>query len=498
MARTDSLNNFLTDVADAIRIKTGSTEQIQASQFDTEIESINTGITPNGIIESYYAYAGENISAGDFVQFINGTGETIDYGTSVDTQVNTEKNTSKIMSAAELSDNRVFITYGNDSTYLYGVIITINNSTISVGTSTKLGDDYTGRAASVALLKDGRVFIAHSSGSGSTPYLYGMVCTVNGTTITKVYDQELFYGTDLRYHTNIETIVLDSDNNDVFVACCGNSSSYDLKMIVCRLEENSLSKGTQVTQGYSGGDLISATLLSDGRICIVHNYTNGSLTNALYGKIVTVNNLTITMKGFIINPDSYTSMGAKVETLDEERFLVTRKWSENTVYGCVCSIAGDTVTVGTEFELLARSHDCASPAIPVRLSSGKVLLVYSRNSTNQYLYGVVCTVQDMTITAGTPTALIDTVNYSGAYRFPLLLSKGNILIIHSANSTYSLNAQLFSVLFDIPTNQISAIEYETQVKVATSIPFDGVAKTSGIGGTEDLHNERVEIYTLQE
>ena len=127
MARTDSLNNFLTDVADAIRIKTGSTEQIQASQFDTEIESINTGITPNGIIESYYAYAGENISAGDFVQFINGAGETIDYGTSVDTQVNTGKNTSKIMSAAELSDNRVFITYGNDSTYLYGVIITINN-----------------------------------------------------------------------------------------------------------------------------------------------------------------------------------------------------------------------------------------------------------------------------------------------------------------------------------------------------------------------------------
>ena len=43
MARTDNLSNFLTDVADAIRTKTGGTEQIQASQFDTEIEGISGG-----------------------------------------------------------------------------------------------------------------------------------------------------------------------------------------------------------------------------------------------------------------------------------------------------------------------------------------------------------------------------------------------------------------------------------------------------------------------
>ena len=43
MARTDSLNNFLTDVADAIRTKTGGTDKIQASQFDTEIDNISGG-----------------------------------------------------------------------------------------------------------------------------------------------------------------------------------------------------------------------------------------------------------------------------------------------------------------------------------------------------------------------------------------------------------------------------------------------------------------------
>lgn len=43
MARTDTLTNFLTDVADAIRTKTGSSELIQASSFDTTIESIPSG-----------------------------------------------------------------------------------------------------------------------------------------------------------------------------------------------------------------------------------------------------------------------------------------------------------------------------------------------------------------------------------------------------------------------------------------------------------------------
>lgn len=43
MARTDNLNNFLTDVADSIRTKTGKTDKIKASSFDTEIKSIETG-----------------------------------------------------------------------------------------------------------------------------------------------------------------------------------------------------------------------------------------------------------------------------------------------------------------------------------------------------------------------------------------------------------------------------------------------------------------------
>lgn len=43
MARIDTLTNFLTDVADSIRAKTGSSELIQASSFDTAIDNIPSG-----------------------------------------------------------------------------------------------------------------------------------------------------------------------------------------------------------------------------------------------------------------------------------------------------------------------------------------------------------------------------------------------------------------------------------------------------------------------
>ena len=61
MARIDTLSNFLTDVADAIRTKSGSSEQIDAEDFDTEIENIPSGSGNNAFIDTSKNY---NPSAG--------------------------------------------------------------------------------------------------------------------------------------------------------------------------------------------------------------------------------------------------------------------------------------------------------------------------------------------------------------------------------------------------------------------------------------------------
>lgn len=47
MARIDTLANFLTDVATAIKAKTGKTDAITPANFDTEIESISGGSAEN-------------------------------------------------------------------------------------------------------------------------------------------------------------------------------------------------------------------------------------------------------------------------------------------------------------------------------------------------------------------------------------------------------------------------------------------------------------------
>ena len=46
MARIDTLANFLTDIAAAIKAKTGKTDPITPANFDTEITNISTGATP--------------------------------------------------------------------------------------------------------------------------------------------------------------------------------------------------------------------------------------------------------------------------------------------------------------------------------------------------------------------------------------------------------------------------------------------------------------------
>lgn len=57
MARTNNLTNFLTDVATAIKTKTGDSTAIPASQFDTKIANITTGHLDN----AEYAEANDDL-----------------------------------------------------------------------------------------------------------------------------------------------------------------------------------------------------------------------------------------------------------------------------------------------------------------------------------------------------------------------------------------------------------------------------------------------------
>lgn len=62
MARIDNLSNFLSDVAEAIRTKKGTTDTIPASNFDTEIASIEGGSKYAPKYITFYNYQGKDLT----------------------------------------------------------------------------------------------------------------------------------------------------------------------------------------------------------------------------------------------------------------------------------------------------------------------------------------------------------------------------------------------------------------------------------------------------
>ena len=490
MARTDNLNNFLTDVADAIRTKTGSTEQIQASQFDTEIESINTGITPNGIVESYYAYAGENISAGDLVQFINGAGETADYGTSVDTLISSKHNTD-IIAAAELQDGNVFVVIYESGT-LYGIVAVISGATITLGTLTQLtgAAAYTGTSIKVEVLKNGNVFIAH--GKTSSRYLCGIVCEINGTTITSGTDTQL--STAGYSGVSIGTLLL--GNGNVLIAhSYGNSGSYLFGMIV-EINGTAITvlADTQLDVSIGAKYDINLHGLKNGNVVII--YGGNSNTQAV---VATIKAATIEV-GANMEITSVNEVVFSTVLLENENIFLTLMKSEgNSNYSLsakLLTVSGTEIKAGDIFQLATSN---LINKISVALAKNGNAFVSYCYGTSQYLYGVVCSIDSATITAGTNTQL-NSATYSAKATKSISLSNGTIFVAHAVGTSGSfsgLKAQIFVAEDTIPSSDIVFVKYETQVKVATSTPFDGIAKTSGSGGTEDLHNEQVEIYTLQ-
>lgn len=462
-------------------------------------QSGGNGFKINGIIKDYYAYAGENISAGDFVEFINGVASQTT-GTSSDTQISSNTYSGYRISATALNENRVFIAhnYGNSSSnyFLYGVVVTIDGATITAGTDTQLSSvAYTGDQVSVVALSENKVFIAHQYGSTSNgSYLYGMVCTINGTTITAGSDKAINGSTT---YTGCKISAELVSDNTVFIAHSRNDTYY-LYGIVCTINGTSITIGTDTQLYNTGGTAyaISTTKLANNKIFIANSYQSSYY---LYAIVCTISGTTIT-KGTskaLNSSTSYTGEVVSVTALSENAVLVAHNYgsSDSYLYGMVCTISGTTITVGTETALESSTKYSGKKISVLTLSSSKALIVHSSTSS-YYLYAMFVSINGTTITKNTDTQL-SSIDRSGEVISPLFLSS-DILFIAHRYSDVILYGQLFGVneVNNEISNTVVSTTYETQVRKATTSDIYGVAKSSGIGGNETEHNQKVSIYTL--
>lgn len=455
------------------------------------------GMSINGIIKDYYAYAGENISAGDLVEYVNGVAGKTDYGESVDTQLINSTYAGLTISAVALDENRVFIAHSYSSyTNLYGMVVTIDGATITAGTDTELSwMTGSGSRISAVLLPNGNVFIAHAS-SNDGPSLYGIVCVIEGTTITAGTDKELdssSYSAD-----TISAILL--NNNTVFIAHTYKKYHYLLGMIVT-INGTTVTKetDTELSSNTNSADRISTVKLADNKIFIAHLYSN-----KVYGMVVSINGTTITTGTDTQIVDAYSDgVGISACALPNgnafvayTHYATTYRYSLGAV---LCAISGTTITVGsTYWNAVANTGTRVSV---LTLPNGNILLLHGYG-TDHYLYGKVFTIDGTSVKSGSDIQL-STEKYTGYTISQCLLSNGTIFAAHSNSSSYYLNAQIFGIEegtsagYYKPTTNIIATDYETQVRKVTTGQFDGIAKTEGAGGDDTGHKDIVSIWTKE-
>ena len=324
------------DIADAIRQKNGSSATYTVADMGDAVRAIPTGggsaDVVNGIIEYYKANSG-TISANTFVEFINGSlKESISTGNQVELTSGTSAGNA---SAVLINTDKVFVAYRNGN-YLYGVVCTISGTTITVGTDIQLSTiNYAYDYVSAVDLGTDKVFIAHRNGS----YLYGVVCTISGTTITVGTDTQLSTSSSSYFY--ISAVALGTDK--VFVAHqVSLSPGYRLYGVVCTISGTTITVGTDTqlsTNTTNSNAYISATSVASNVVLVAHG-----IQPYLYGVVCTISGTTITV-------GTDTQLSTKLGTAGHIS-AVALGLSTAFIYAggqsVVCTISGTTITVETE------------------------------------------------------------------------------------------------------------------------------------------------------
>ena len=465
------------------------------------------GLKINSIIEEYYVYAGENISAGDFVSFIQGVAGNVVVDTSLTALAGARY--GYYMQACKLSDTRVVVsTQTSHDSCLRILLIGISQGVLTVLTEV----------------------VADSSGSvkGLRP----------------------------------EIIALDSTR---FVTIYAYSSSYYMYGIAGQIADDdtiTLGTKTRLVSDTNDGYFKRMVLSSTDKIFIAYGDESSASSCYLKGVVVTVNDVTLTAGSvFNINSTGYSSYISLAKLQDDKIFVAHSSGSSQLLYGRIITISGTSATIGTVYKV-ANETNCAICHSSLKIADDKVFVAYgtSGTGTTYTLRGVIVTVnfEDNTISVGTNTN-ISIVKNSGLYTINTnLLPNGNVLVTHNSTddsilcyTTCSISdgvitplstnnevdgsihsgfehtalrlgddilvlypwysdsslanymGELYGYLLGVDstdesklTNKVDNFSFETQVKKATTLQFDGVAKTSGTGGTETEHNQTVQIYTL--
>lgn len=220
----------------------------------------NTVFIAHSVGSSFYLYG--------LICTINDTEIT----TGTDTKLSSESYSGFLVATTKLTNNKIFVTISSSgSTYLYGMVCTIDGIEITTGTKTQVGtkEDYIYNLSVVAL-NENKIFITYGSDSSSNYYLYGIICTIEGTGITRGISTLI--GKTTFYESTATTVLL-SENKVFVVRLLNNNDDYYLYGLVCTIDGTEITTGTDTQLFKSKYSLeyskISAVTLDKDKIFIV-------------------------------------------------------------------------------------------------------------------------------------------------------------------------------------------------------------------------------------
>ena len=295
-------------------------------------------------------------------------------------------------------------------------------------------------------INSNKVFVIHRNSND----LNAMICTINGTTIIPGTDTVIVNGASSASAYSSATAQL-IDTNKVFVA---HRYGSDMMGVVCDISGTTITAGTDtlLVSGDYAGHVISTTLVETNKVFIAHRKGN-----ALNGVVCTISGTTITTgtdTELVSGTNVYTA--AIAQLIDTNKVLITHRGTAAAfLNGVVCTINDTTITVGADTELVSGSTAYANVSI-VAISTNKAFISHRNGS---YLYGIICTINNTTITVGTDTQL---TNESGSYinAFAILVGTNKVFIAHRNGD------DLYGLLCTIDNTTITA---DTDTKIAEGI-----------------------------
>lgn len=528
-----NMQTHLNDAYDALEEK-GATipEAKNLNNLATTVQSVTTGagggsegggstggLEIDGIIEQYYVYAGENISAGTFIEFIRGIankdsfeGEefaTTPVGITSETSYGPGEDNCDYVTPVLLDDGqRVFISFADGAGQTAGRILKFENGAITYGNKYVICSNSKYKLK-LAALSGGRVFAFKAY--SDYYYLLG----TNDMTISQISRGEVQGNTGVAD----EVTVLKIDDSHIFVTynymySSSTSQTWGAKVITIAEDGTMTENATPGTS--SNGSSSPHFSMNLGNNIIGHALMGlGYLTTwDISHPDTKIERPSNNMSG-IIPKASY----GDICQIDEIHFLCVYNTSTGELRARMLTVVEKTLAPSNDFIIAEDVSDytlCACELIP---NTTNVLVIYTVLDDEECPIGIrgavldcaggivnsVLTDTDLNITTdiynwwGEKLQLISLENNSNNF---MLFFGGTLTDDEGAAVDNCAVAQCLYV--DHKTNEVRTaystssmtVTYETQVRPVTKAPFYGVAKTSGVGGDDTGHNDMIEVYTL--